>query len=387
LVASIEGELLRHKERWGQNENSLYYNIATIKNFLNQRPAVARNFIRNKFQFPASNTVNTHINNPAYGSIQLNSLYIKEANWSGVYFQNNLITLTAVAQPGHVFERWSGDIQSTNVSIELNPTKTFNITAHFKTTTIEEPAVVINEINYNSLPEEDVSDWVELHNFSSQPKDISGWILKDDNDNHSFIFPSNTILQSWGFLVVCRDLPGFQSIYQFVDNAIGGMDFGLSSDGDAVRLFTEVGDLHDEVYFLPFSPWPEDANGKGPTLELISPELDNALASNWKAYPGLGTPGQVNHLPTHTDEQLGEEVIKIFPNPTTHSLKVMVESSFLTISSVRLVDNLGIAYQMQSFSENLSSVHLDLSGIPVGNYILILTLNDGISKAIKVSKI
>ena len=41
-------------------------------------------------------------------------------------------------------------------------------------------------------------------------------------------------------------------------------------------------------------PWPLDADGEGPTLELKNPSLDNLLPQNWMASEGNGTPGLIN---------------------------------------------------------------------------------------------
>ena len=112
-----------------------------------------------------------------------------------------------------------------------------------------------------------------------------------------------------------------------MDNVVGELDFGLSSNGDAVRLYTDQGELHDEVYFLPDHPWPPEANGQGPSLELISPDLDNSIPRSWKTYTGYGTPGRINNSATYTTEHFLAPFIKVFPNPFTNNLEIKIESS------------------------------------------------------------
>ena len=50
--------------------------------------------------------------------------------------------------------------------------------------------IIINEIMYNpsgSLGPDDKYEYVELYNRGSTPVDLSGWVLRDDNDIHSFL--------------------------------------------------------------------------------------------------------------------------------------------------------------------------------------------------------
>lgn len=49
-------------------------------------------------------------------------------------------------------------------------------------------------------------DWVELHNNSSQPVDLSGYILSDNPGNDKYVFPENTVIAAGGYLTVyCTD--------------------------------------------------------------------------------------------------------------------------------------------------------------------------------------
>ncbi len=45
-------------------------------------------------------------------------------------------------------------------------------------------------------------DWVELHNTSDAPVDISGYILSDNVSVNKFVFPAGTVLESHGYLVI-----------------------------------------------------------------------------------------------------------------------------------------------------------------------------------------
>ena len=157
-----------------------------------------------------------------------------------------------------------------------------------------EAGVVINEINYNSLDSFDPDDWVEIYNSSNETIDLGSWLLKDDNDDHIFTIPLNTLLLPNQYLVFCTDTIKFTALFPDVNPYYGDLGFGLGGGGDFVRLFDYNGLLVDIVEYDDIAPWDTLADGSGPTLELNHPSLDNTLGENWSASQGYGTPGAVN---------------------------------------------------------------------------------------------
>jgi len=168
--------------------------------------------------------------------------------------------------------------------------------------------VVINEINYNSADDFDPEDWIELYNNDDQEVDISGWIVKDDSDDHIFVIPDNTILAQGEYLVLCVDTALFTSCFPDVDTYIGNLDFGLGGGGDQVRLFNSAETLIDSVEYDDSDPWPTEPDGNGPTLELEDPYLDNTLAENWHASLDHGTPGAINSSIVPMDDIVINEI-------------------------------------------------------------------------------
>ena len=155
--------------------------------------------------------------------------------------------------------------------------------------------VVINEINYNSSESYDPGDWVEIYNNSSNTIDMGSWLLKDENDDHIFTIPANTLLLPDQYIVFCTYTLKFMALFPDVSSYHGDMDFGLGGGGDLVRLFDSNGSMVDIVEYDD-DPWPTLADGSGPTLELKHPSLDNSLWENWSASDGNGTPGAVNSV-------------------------------------------------------------------------------------------
>ncbi|MDP8229265.1 MAG: CotH kinase family protein [Candidatus Electryoneaceae bacterium] len=158
--------------------------------------------------------------------------------------------------------------------------------------------VVINEINYNSADDFDSGDWVELYGLRGN-HDIGGWMLQDNQHNHRYFIPDQAVLRQGEFLVIAQDPTAFARQYPDVERVIGGFDFGFGGSGDDVRLFNGDGILIDWVAYDDNDPWPQQADGDGPTLELINPSLINFGQDNWRGSqePALhGTPGYINSV-------------------------------------------------------------------------------------------
>jgi hypothetical protein len=52
--------------------------------------------------------------------------------------------------------------------------------------------------------------------------------------------------------------------------------FDFSGGGELIRLYNGNGVLIDQVLYDDSGPWPEEADGNGPTLELINQNFDNS---------------------------------------------------------------------------------------------------------------
>ncbi len=131
--------------------------------------------------------------------------------------------------------------------------------------------IVINEINYNSSPEMDTEDWIELYNAGNTTVDLKDWIISDSGPESGFTISSGIVLAPGAFAIICRETKSFMKFFPKTKNPTGDMDFGLSSSGDDVNLFDPQGNLIDFVNYSVNSPWPTDASGTGATIELIDP--------------------------------------------------------------------------------------------------------------------
>ncbi len=169
------------------------------------------------------------------------------------------------------------------------------------------PKVVINEVQ--SKDPTGGPDWIELANPSSVKADISGMIIKDNDDGHVYKVPEGTVIEAGGFLVID-------------DTKLG---FGLGK-GDSVRIFegdTLVGETTWENHTNPTWGLYPDANGK---------EYRNTT---------VPTPGEANMF-----EEVPEEIEGLkWPGPdevkTVDGVEFLEDSSGLDFDNGKLyaIDN------------------------------------------------
>ena len=243
----------------------------------------------------------TITSNPAgAGTVSINSITLDPANqpWSGIYFNNVTIPMSARSNRGHFFSGWSQASMTQEADSSFRPESNNSniVTANFTQGSTSTATIVLNEINYNSADASDSGDWVELFNPGSTPVDISGWYFEDESGEF-FGMPQNTVIAAGGYLLLVEDSDQFLSIFPNALNHIGnfGEDpggFGLSGKGERVTLKNAAGQLIDAVDFDDKDPWPESPDGDGDSLQLLEALLDNNLASSWTG--SSPTPGISN---------------------------------------------------------------------------------------------
>ncbi len=249
--------------------------------------------------------------------------------------------------------------------------------------------IVINEINYNSPDSLNPEDWVELYNAENKPVDISGWYFSDGDNTHKFVIENGTVLQPDSYIVLVKDIAAFTGVFPDVNNYIGEMDFGLSGSGELVRLFNSGGALIDSLTYMDELPWPEEADGNGPTLELRHPELDNSKASSWRASKNNGTPGYKNSVhdslaSLYSNPVLDLSEVQIFPNPAKDYFAVEFYNSRTGSVQIGIFDMLGsnvFTINTAILNSGRQTYRVNFPGIPAGVYQVVINNGKDILKA------
>ena len=139
--------------------------------------------------------------------------------------------------------------------------------------------VIINEIMYKPPDTQGNGEFVELFNRGKQTVNLTDWVLTGGID---FTFPPGTKLRPGEYLVIAADAGLLRSLHGAI-NVLGNFHGKLSNDGDLLRLLDEKGNLVNEVDYQTGGDWPELAHGRGSSLELLHPDMDNRLSSAWAA--------------------------------------------------------------------------------------------------------
>ncbi len=139
--------------------------------------------------------------------------------------------------------------------------------------------VVINEIQFDPAFGNESGEFVELHNTSEQSVDISGYRFAS---GIRYAFPAGSVLPPSGFVVLARDSEWLEASYPELQVA-GQFRGSLKNRGERLLLVDGQGRRIDEVHYEVEGDWPERSGGRGSSLELIHPALDNQYSSAWRA--------------------------------------------------------------------------------------------------------
>jgi hypothetical protein len=173
--------------------------------------------------------------------------------------------------------------------------------------------VVISEIMADPSPSAGLpeSEFLELHNVSSQSFNLNGWKISDASGTATI--SSNFMLKPDSFVIICSNPAVAQfSVY---GAAIGVSSFpGLDNESEQLALFSKEGKLIHSLRYQ--KSWYRNAvkSEGGWTLEMISPLNACSGFTNWKASSGTtgGTPGKKNTAHADNTDELPPALLRAF---------------------------------------------------------------------------
>ncbi len=233
--------------------------------------------------------------------------------------------------------------------------------------------VTINEIMYNTLGSPDV-EYVELINTGPSVVDLTGWYLIDDDNLHDRCSLVGSLAPG-EYLVVAGRLDLFTQVFPLVtqvnlnefDSASGSSGFSLGNTTELLRLFDGTETLRDQVPYTDTAPWPIAPDGFGPSMELLSPLLDNALPESWGSSnnpPPRGTPGSENTIFIADLPPLLSDVTRDVPLPQADDTVVVTAaaSDDLGVATVELFVDVGAGFVAQPMLDTQIEGVLPLAG-------------------------
>ena len=342
LYYIIKPEMPKEIERWNPDNTYWETNVQGVRTFLNHRPDVLRNQMIEWFSLTEIHTL--MVKTEGEGYLKLNTLEIKDTLWQGNYYSDVPVNITAISKPGYIFKCWNDDNNNSSIHLSVNLLKDSIIKAVFiadTQTIIDYKEVIVSEICYQSGPYNYTEDWIEIYNPNPDSVDLSGWIIKDMNDNNSYVIPSNCFIKPNDYFIIAKNFEVFQFKYPYLKNVIGSFGngdfgFGLSAKEDQVLIYNPNKELVDSVYYENTHPWPQIADNPGGSIQLTNLLSDNSDPANWKySIQNVFTPGAENKFDTipslilskpYTISQnnINEFVSQNYPNPFTDLTKIKI---------------------------------------------------------------
>ena len=180
--------------------------------------------------------------------------------------------------------------------------------------------IVITEIMYNPAGTGREGEYIEIHNASPAPVDLSGWYF---SRGIQFQFPDGFFMEDGDYVVVCADQELIRARYN-IENTLGdwgtgncddnpgdlddGSGCALANGGEAVELSEQNGVVHCRVRYDDRGKWPVSGDGLGHSIGLDDPYDEPDDPDNWET-DGLlthgengtiigGSPGEANDTTT-----------------------------------------------------------------------------------------
>lgn len=226
---------------------------------------------------------------------------------------------------------------------------------------VELPPLVISKIHYH--PEDwwgvdgDQLEFIEITNNGDATVDLSGIYLRELGVSYGF--PFGATVAPHEALWLCSDSLAFVEYYNAVP--FGQYTRKLSNKSENLVLTDAWGNVIDEVCYEDDAPWPWQADGEGPYLQLIDLNLDNSLPESWT----LGY-----DLTSISEFRIPNSAFRIFPNPSHGMLNVEIPVEALSndVSTYRITNMLG---QILLFGGLTGAVNqIDVSGLSSGLYFI-----------------
>lgn len=385
----MAGEMQNHMPRWGSTYETWEQNVQVMIDFAEERHSHVWQHYIQEFELVKTVEIAVDIDSLKCGKIRLNTLTHEEYPWQGLYFDGNPVELEAIADSGYLFSHWESNFNlsagdSLSQLLVLNVDTNAFFKAHFiqDTFQLDTPFVLISEINYRSSDTLDTKDWLELWNPDSVAHDLSGWLFRDGNDDHQFYLPSGTILQPDEFLVLCEDTAAFDTFNPEIANRIGPLGFGLSAEGEALRIYNADSLQFFELTYSNVDPWPGDADGTGKTINLDDPYGDINNGSNWFSGCVGGSPGGAyepcDTIAVFEYAQLNDH-IHIYPNPALDKVFIEIKFKTETAFTIEFTDFSGVPVFYEKYvsgGTKPNTIEIPLKRFAKGIYLVKISSNN-----------
>ena len=265
-------------------------------------------------------------------------------------------------------DQWMGDMKNW-IQLRINWLNQ-NIGPYEGCADVDLPPLVISKIHYHPQDYWDIDgdrlEFIEITNNGDEEVDLTGVYFRELGVTYSF--PDHAQIGGHEALVLCSDSLAFRDYYNTLP--FGQFTRNLSNKSENLVLADAWGNVIDEVHYYDSAPWPWEADGEGPYLELIDLNLDNSLPESWT----------VGYDLTGLDD-CHEAAMGLYPNPTRDVLHVDLAETAVRCQLIAVTGNV-----VQETSAVAQHYDLDLSPLPSGLFVVKVQLENGKTVFRKVVK-
>jgi hypothetical protein len=136
-LSVVTPEIASHQARWGYSMSTHESEVGIVRSFLENRDSYLWNHLRTNLSIGTPTTFDVQIDPPEYGDVQLTGMVVEDT-YSGTYFTNVPVTLTALPIDGAVLVGWSDPTLGDATTISVYPDVVNSLTAYF---TLDDPDI------------------------------------------------------------------------------------------------------------------------------------------------------------------------------------------------------------------------------------------------------
>ena len=235
---------------------------------------------------------------------------------------------------------------------------------------VDLPPLVISKIHYHPQDwwsiDGDHLEFIEITNNGDAEVDLTGIYFRELGLTYQF--PDGAHLAGRQAVVICSDSLLFSEYYHVTP--FGQYMRKLDNKSENLVLADAWGNIIDQVHYSDSEPWPTEADGNGPFLQLKDLDSDNSLAENWTISYDLTGIEEKPQVLTH-----------LYPNPTSGMIHIALEGNAIHCQILDLMGN-----TLLETSPSNSAFDLDLNGWSSGVYLIKIQMVDGTTAYEKVVK-
>lgn len=218
---------------------------------------------------------------------------------------------------------------------------------------VELPPLVISKIHYHPMDwwniDGNLLEFIEITNNGDDEMDLTGIYFRELGITYQF--PNNAHIEGHQAVVLCSDSLLFSEYYN--TTPFGQYTRKLSNKSENLVLADAWGNIIDQVHYSDSLPWPMEADGEGPYLELKDLDSDNSLPENWTTGDDL----------TRVKDLAEEPSVRIYPNPTdgeVHFIRMEVAKVqvYNTLGQLVKIFGEGQNINLSSLTEGLYFMHI-----------------------------